>query len=806
MKSVVKFFFFLVLSIAVMKVSAQQIPGNVSSINIDQLSDQQLQQYLNQFNLSGLSEAELESKAREKGFSSDQIQKLKLRIQSLNAGSSNNANKSDAYSERNKVAVKTPALKDSVQGLPIFGADLFDNTNLTFEPNLNIATPDHYVIGVNDELIIDIYGYSENTRKLKVTAEGFIRYPELGPIKVNGLTIEDARIKIKKELTKIYPGITAGNTSVQISLGQIRSIRVTLLGEIQHPGTYTLSSLATIANALYVSGGPNKIGSFRNIDLIRQGKNMVTFDLYDFLLKGDLTKNLALQDDDIIKVSPYYKRVGIRGAIKKPAIFEVKDNEYLGDVLKYSGGFADIAHKELIRVGRFVQNSREIISVKEDQFKQFPLMSGDMLSIDSLANIFSNRVIVKGAVYYPGNYGINEIPTLRDLIVAVKPKEEAYKERAVLRRLQADYTPSIINFNIDEVLNGKFNMALQREDSVHIYTIDSIREKYTLTINGEINKPGVFNYADNMKVQDLILVSGGFKDGASLKTIEISRRLRQANTENDTSVYATVKLIDLKDGFKPTDTVLNFSLQPFDIVAVRKLPAYREQIKVTIEGEVLYPGEYIVSKKEERISDLIKRAGGIKASAYTKGAVLVRTSESITSKFFDNEKLSLALRSAKDSLARDSVMKAYKNTPKLVGIRLNEIMDNSGSVYNIPLEDGDSISIPKLLQTVKSSGAVYLAKQIVYSKDLSFKDVINESGGLTPIALKRKAFVIYANGESKRAKSFLFFKSYPKLEPGAEVYVPAKTRLATTQDYAAIGAAGASIAALLISMIYLFKK
>ena len=806
MKSVVKFFFFLVLSIAVMKVSAQQIPGNVSSINIDQLSDQQLQQYLNQFNLSGLSEAELESKAREKGFSSDQIQKLKLRIQSLNAGSSNNANKSDAYSERNKVAVKTPALKDSVQGLPIFGADLFDNTNLTFEPNLNIATPDHYVIGVNDELIIDIYGYSENTRKLKVTAEGFIRYPELGPIKVNGLTIEDARIKIKKELTKIYPGITAGNTSVQISLGQIRSIRVTLLGEIQHPGTYTLSSLATIANALYVSGGPNKIGSFRNIDLIRQGKNMVTFDLYDFLLKGDLTKNLALQDDDIIKVSPYYKRVGIRGAIKKPAIFEVKDNEYLGDVIKYSGGFADIAHKELIRIGRFGQNSKEIISVKAEQFKQFSLMSGDMLSVDSLANIFSNRVIVKGAVYYPGNYGINEIPTLRDLIIAVKPKEEAYKERAVLRRLQADYTPSIINFNIDEVLSGKFNMALQREDSVHIYTIDSIREKYTLSINGEINKPGIFNYADNMKVQDLILVSGGFKDGASLKTIEISRRLRQANTENDTSVYATVKLIDLKDGFKPTDTLLNFSLQPFDIVAVRKLPAYREQIKVTIEGEVLDPGEYIVSKKEERVSDLIKRAGGLKTSAYSKGAVLVRTSESITSKFLENEKLKLALSSAKDSLGRDSVMKAFKNAPKLVGIRLNEIMDQSGSIYNIPLEEGDSISIPKLLQTVKSSGAVYLPKQIVYSKELSFKDVIDESGGLTPVALKRKAFVIYANGESKRSKSFLFFKSYPKLEPGAEVFVPAKTRQATTQDYAAIGAAGASIAGLIISMIYLFKK
>ena len=305
MKHIVKLFFFLFLIVSVKEVSAQQIPANLSSINIDQLTDAQLMQYLNQANLSGLSDAELEAKAKEKGLSADQIQKLKLRMQNLNvATTSSAAVRTDTYTERNKIAVKVPAAKDEVQGLPIFGSELFDNTNLTFEPNLNIATPNNYVIGINDELIIDIYGYSENTRKLKVTAEGFIRYPELGPIKVNGLTIEDARVKIRKELTKIYPGLLSGNTSVQISLGQIRSIRVTLLGEIQHPGTYTLSSLATIANALYVSGGPNKIGSFRNIDLIRQGKNMVTFDLYDFLLKGDLTKNLALQDDDIIKVSP----------------------------------------------------------------------------------------------------------------------------------------------------------------------------------------------------------------------------------------------------------------------------------------------------------------------------------------------------------------------------------------------------------------------------------------------------------------------------------------------------------------------
>ena len=807
MNHIVKLFFFLFLIVSVKEVSAQQIPANLSSINIDQLTDAQLMQYLNQANLSGLSDAELEAKAKEKGLSADQIQKLKLRMQNLNVATTTSAAvKTDTYTERNKIAVKVPAAKDEVRGLPIFGSELFDNTNLTFEPNLNIATPNNYVIGINDELIIDIYGYSENTRKLKVTAEGFIRYPELGPIKVNGLSIEDARIKIKQELTKIYPGLLSGNTSVQISLGQIKSIKVTLIGEIQRPGSYTLSSLATIANALYVSGGPSKIGSFRNIELIRNGKSLVSFDLYGFLLKGDLTKNLSLKDDDIIKVNPYNKRVGIKGAIKKPAVYEVKANENLGDILQYSGGFTDNAYKEQIRVDRFGKNSREIISLKSAEFQNFPLLSGDQIVIDSLANKYSNRVIAQGAVYYPGSYGIAEIPTLKDLIITIKPKEEAYTDRAILRRLQADFTPTIINFNINDVLTGKFNLNLQREDSIQIYSVRDVREKYILSINGEINKPGVFEYSDNMKVQDLILLSGGFKDGASLKTIEVSRRLRLLNNEHDTTVYTIVKNIDLKDRFDPKDSALNFSLQPFDIISVRKIPSYKEQVKVTISGEVLYPGEYVISKKEERISDLISRAGGLKNDAYAKGAVLIRTTESITSKFLDDQKVNLALSNAKDSLARDSTLKALKNAPKLVGIKLDEIMSNNGSLYNITLEEGDSISIPKLLQTVKVSGAVYLPKQIVYYNGLGFSEAINQSGGFASNALKRKSFVIYANGESKKSRHFLFFKTYPKLEAGAEVYVPAKARVNTTQDIASIGAAAASVTGLLISLIYLIKK
>lgn len=809
---------------------AQQLPV----INIDALSDQQLIQFVNQAQLSGLSEAELEMKAKERGLGNDQILKLKQRLQSLNllqGGATPSAAAGDKQSGdqssnmggnlRNKVLVYGPAYKDSLNRvLRVFGADVFDNDNLSFEPNLNIPTPRNYVIGANDQILIEVYGYSETSFKLKVTPEGFIRVPGLGLIKVLGLTMDEAQKKIKQELTKIYSNILTGRTSVQISLGQIRSIRVTLIGEIKKPGTYTLSSFATIANALYASGGPRDIGSFRKVELMRSGKVVSTFDLYDFLLNGDLTKNLVLQDDDIIRVPAYEKRVIIKGAVKRPAIFELTKNELLGDALKYSGGFADIAYKEMIRIKRFASNNKEVISVGPAAFKSFPLMSGDSLIVDSLADVYKNRVMIMGEVSYPGSYGSDNIKTLKDLLELAKPKESAYMERAIIRRLKPDYSPLTLDFSPSDVLSGKSNISLLREDSVHIYSRSGLLEKYVITVDGEVNKPGTFTYSDSMRIQDVILMAEGYKDGASQSSIEVSRRNRNMGVVQDTLSYSTVKKIDISQNRQLSNPDLNFTLQPFDIVYIRKYPFYKEQISVTVEGEVMYPGRYTVISKDEKLTDLIKRAGGLKTEAYSDGAILVRNTfqgKTVSDTALFNSKMNILATQSKsinDNLkegnlanADTSKLSKLKNSlndqQKPVGIRLTDAINNESSVFNLLLEEGDVLKVPKKIQTVQSFGAVYVPQKIVYREGLNLKDIVNESGGFTMDASKKRSYIVYANGEVQSTKHFFFFTTYPKVKPGAEIYVPLKSarKGLSSGEFIGIASGIASIAGIVVAIL-----
>ena len=806
MFKIFKFLLFPIACFFYIALHAQQLPSN---FNIDQLTDQQLIQFLGQANVSGLSEADIEAQAKAKGLSADQILKLKLRIQTLNQNLPLDtlSNKNDNYSERAKVLTKKPGNRESNQGLQVFGSELFENTNLTFEPNLNLATPNNYVIGINDEIIIDVFGYSESTKKFKVNSEGFLRYPNVGPIKVNGLTFEDARIKIRKELTKVYPGLATGNTSLQVSLGQIKSIRVTLIGEVKRSGTYTISSLSTIANALYASGGPNSIGSMRNIELLRNGNILVQFDLYDFLLKGDLRKNLALQDGDIIRVSSVVKKIAIQGAVKKPAFFELKEGEYLGDLLKYCGGFEDFARKNIIRINRFGNTSKELVSVMANQFNNFTLNSGDSLTVEELANSYNNRIIIDGSVYYPGTYSIAQIPTLKDLIQAARVKEIAYRERAMIRRLKSDFTSSIINFNVNDILNGKVNIQLEREDSIHIYDIDKLKELYTLTINGEVNRPGIYEFSENIKIQDLILMASGYKEGASKKILEVSRRLRQNFSEKDTTVYAIVTKIDLNNKSNVEDSLLNMQLQPFDIVSIRKNPAYLEQVTVKVSGEVLYPGFYTVNSKGETISDLIKRAGGLKVDAYSNGATLVRnTFQNSGDLNLTQQRINILKNVNSDSTKSDKYKNKFNNVKGTVGINLTEILEKPHSIGDLQIIDGDEITIPKRVETIQSFGAVYVPQKIIYKDGLSFKKAIIQSGGFLKSAEKNKCYVMYANGEVKSGTHFLFLHFYPELKAGAELYIPEKLKKNNTAEILSIGATAASVAGLIISLVYLIKK
>lgn len=781
-----RFFLFLVLLVGAfqMEVAGQNLP-----INIESLTDQQIMGLMTQYQLVGLSDLELEMKAREKGLSMDQINQLKKRmalmdfssVKEMGMGAGKSLSNEENFIPRNRIKSRSIAsyYRDTTQKYFPFGYEIFENEELSFEPNINIATPQNYIIGANDQLSIDVFGISDNTKKLTVSADGFIRYPNYGPIKVAGLTIEDAKAKIKASLTKIYPGIAGGAVNVQVALTKLRSIRVTLIGEVYRPGNFELSSLSTIMNALYASGGPNKIGSFRDIELVRNGKTIAQFDLYNFLLKSDLTKNKLLEDGDVIRISPYSRRVILIGAIKKQALFDVKDHETASDIIQYAGGFADHALKEWVRVYRMGQLNKEMVSVPFSQLNQFKLQSGDTLVIDSLANSYSNRILIGGAVYYPGAYGLQSFPSLKELLFASKPLEDAYTDRALLRRLKPDFTRELINFSIQDILTGKQSIELVREDSIHIFKINDLRENYTLTINGEVNKGGVYTFAENTRVQDLVLMAGGYRDGASLQRIEVSRRLRQQNGNKDSALYSVIKTIDLTNA---NNQDLNFVLQPFDIVSVRKSPLYKEQINVGIEGEIVFPGNYTLSGNTERISDLVRRAGGLKQNGFAGGALLIRKTYrdiSETDATLISNKNNLinsqsGINAAANGAADSAAIAAANKAQKPVGIRLDEILSNPGSAEDLFLLEGDILKIPRQLQTIQTFGAVNVPKQIVYYEGIRFKDALRESGRFSMNASRKNSYVIYPNGQVRKTRSFLFIRSYPAIKPGTEIYVPAK--------------------------------
>jgi len=779
-------FFLLVLVFATVFVQAQPIgdPGL--------LSDQQLLQLFGAGTDKGLSVSALELRARELGFTPAQLPALKKRLEQLSSRKITGLKEEESDEKRQyqNRAQRGVSKKDSTGVLRIFGADLFEKEQLSFEPNLNIATPQNYVIGAGDQLVVDVFGVSDITKKLLVSSEGFIRYPNLGPIAVGGLSIELATEKIKKSLAAIYPGIRSGAVRVQVSLGQIRSIRVTLIGEVNRPGSVTISSLSTLMNALYLSGGPTAIGSLRNIELVRNGKKLVNFDLYDFLFRGDLSKNLLLQDGDVIRVGYCQTRVALKGAFNKPALYEAIASESAKDLINYAGGISPVGVKDFVSVIRLGKTRKEAYSLTPAQWNSFSLSSGDTLYVDSLQAKFINRVQVTGAVERPGIYGAAETKNLKALLSIAVPREDAYLAHAVIRRVNTLGESSLQSFNVEQVLKGSVDFNLQSEDSVHIYTKSAIREVYTVAINGEVNKPGKYNFLEKMNAMDLVLMAGGFSEGASRAQVEISRRLRNTTQQTDSMVYAIIKTINLDQD--QATSLLESTLEPFDIVSVRRSPLYKTQLRVNLEGEVLYPGTYVLAGKQERLSDLVKRAGGLREQAYPQGATLLRTTYTqnfisdtllVEAKNQVEQKNKEAANGTQDLLTeipegkydQDSLLTEIKKRfLKPVGIQLDEALRNPGSREDIYLEEGDVLRIPRQLQTVQTFGAVNVPKQIVYYPGLRYRSVIRQSGGFGANAYRKRGYAVYANGQVSNAKQFLFFRSNPVIRPGAEIYVPLK--------------------------------
>lgn len=789
-----------------------QVPSisrsQAQQMKVDELSDEQIRQLVAEMKRNRVSIDQIDSYAQQKGISPAEAIKLKERMRALNLDKELAGQHSQPEAVERSVDEVTsardiqPMTAAERRKMRIFGAELFSNKNLTFEPNLRMATPPNYRLAAGDEVVIDVYGYSEVQHKLKVSPEGYVRIPFLGPVYVNGLTMEEAKNRITKQLATIYGGIKSGNTFVQVSLGTIRTIKVVLIGEIDRPGTYSLPSLATVANALYVSGGPNENGSFRDIQVIRNGQPVVRFDLYDFLTNGDLTNNIVLQDQDIVKVNPYKTRIELTGQVKRPAIFEARENETLQNIIDFAGGYTDISFRNVLRASRINNKEREMINIPADQVSSFKLHSGDRFFVDSVLNRFANRVSITGAVFHPGEYALENHMTLTDLIKrADGVKEDASLQRGIIFRLNNDFTPGSINFNVQDVVSGKQTLALQREDSVVIYSKLHLREDYKVKITGEVNTPGYFNYSDSLHLEDLILMAGGLKDAASLKRVEISRRIRGKEYNPADSTTSIVAQFDIAADLS---TMAGYALQPFDEVVVRKSPTYLEQVSVSIDGEVVYPGSYTINSKREKISDLMKRAGGLRPEAYAEGAVLLRkTFINASDSALLDSKLQIFYNKLKDSTNKGKLQSVVGRKEQLLGINLREIIAKPGSKYDLMLEEGDVIKIPKKLQTIQLFGEVYFPKKVRFDKGTSFRDYIRGAGGFTGSALKRRSYIVYANGEVKSTRKILFFNSYPKVRPGAEIYVPAKKegKGLTSQEALGITTGIASLALIIVTVL-----
>ena len=789
------------------QVAMAQLPTipQISSINIDALSDAQFQAYVQQAQLSGLSESELEAKAKERGLSASQIMQIKARMASLNGGNSMGDKKSNnaTYESRKPINTRNEFKREEKGGLKIFGSEFFTNANLTFEPNMRIATPSNYVLGVDDELSIDIFGFSEKTAKYKINTEGQIRIPNIGPVFLSGLTIEEAKTKLKSVMAKTYPGLNSGKTFLQISLGQIRSIRVTLIGEVSQPGTYEMSSLSTLANALYASGGPSDNGSFRKIDLIRNGKRIVTFDLYDFLLNGDLTKNILLKDDDIIKVHPYAVRLSLTGAVKRAAIYESEPGENLGTVIeKYASGFADSANRNKITIQRFGELGKSILNVDFKNINTFSLKSSDSIVVGAIPKRFENRVVVAGAVFYPNSYSSIAYPTLGELLKAAQIKENAFTNRALLFRTNESKDTTVTAINLNN--SNDLSLVLRNDDSLHIYSKKSLKEPSYVIITGEVNTPDSFAYAAGLRLEDLILLAGGLKDRASLKEVEVLRRIRKDPTLRDTSVYNTILKFNLQDSLTFNNSQAAIELEPYDVINVKNLPRNQAAGYVTINGEVLFPGTYLLNTKKDRISDIFTRAGGILSTgSLSSGYFLRNTYQAALIGEVLEIKKALAKQLSNDTLTQKFLDSTLSKEKVLMSVNLQKALENPGSNDDIILEEGDMITIPKTPVSVQAFGGVNIQKKVNFYPGLRTRKLIKESGGFAENANRGGTYILYPDGKIRTANSYVFFRTYPKLVPGAELYVPIKKnkRGLSTAEIMGISSSIIGLGAIIIGIL-----
>ncbi|MDZ7898202.1 MAG: SLBB domain-containing protein [Arcicella sp.] len=696
----------------------------------------------------------------------------------------------------------------------IFGFNMFNNPNISFETSLKIPTPKNYTLGADDEILIDINGYSEEHYNLPVTSEGYIKVPKIGNIFVSGITLEEAKKRIVDRLSKIYVGLksyngSAPNTTATVSLGSIRTIRVTLLGEVVAPGTYSMSSLSRVMNALYLSGGPNENGTFREIKVIRDKRLVAQVDLYDLLTTGNLRQNITLQDQDIVQVGPYKSRIEVKGQIRKPAIFENLPNESLERIIaEYGNGFMPDAYRQMLKIQRFTDKDVKLIDLNSDLLSSFYPKNGDAITVEQiLIDRIENGVTLNGAVFREGKYSVSDNSTLTRLIKRAEGfKQDAFLNRIMITRLREDLTKENISVNYNDIISGKTpDVILQREDEIKVYSGLELLENYTVRIEGEINLKtkevatpdattgstgvsevptkgttlettiGSFPYIKNITVEDLILKAGGLKESAATGRIEVIRRKKNIGQDDPAKINSIIGekfTFSINSSLSVDDKASKFILEPYDEVFVRASPNYEKQQFVSVEGQTIFPGVYALERKDERLSDIIKRAGGLNSQAYPAGATLIRKFK-ISQQEADRKREQLRDLSDVSSGVSVKVQEVKEESEESIGMDLVKAIEDPTSSANMLLQDGDVLRIPKEPQTVRMQGEVLYPTSTRFLNGVSFKHYIAEAGGFTELSARKRSYVVYANGSVDRTRKLLgLFNVYPKIEPGAEIVVP----------------------------------
>ena len=782
------------------------------SLMAQSMSDSQVLEYVKDGIRQGKEQKQLASELARKGVTKEQAMRVKQLYEQQNNVNTSKSTGTDINESRLREETKKntsdmledhPTTQDLARGDQVFGRNIFNTRNLTFEPSVNLATPANYRLGPGDEVIIDIWGASQNTIRQQISPEGTINIQKIGPVNLSGMTVSAANDYLKGALNKIYNGLnntTDPTSDIRLTLGNIRTIQINVMGEVVQPGTYALSSFSTVFHALYRAGGVSDIGSLRNVQLVRNGKNIATIDVYEFIMKGNTQDDIRLQEGDVVIVPAYDVLVKISGKVKRPMRFEMKKDENLATLIKYAGGFEADAYTRSLRVVRQNGEEYEVNTVKDMDYSIYTMRNGDVVTAEAILNRFTNKLEIRGAVYRPGIYQLSgKLNTIRELVHEAQGLTgDAFLNRAVLYRQREDLTSEVVQIDIKSIMDGTSpNLALMKNDILYIPSIHDLEDRGNVTVHGEVAHPDSYLYADNMTLEDLIIQAGGLKEAASTVRIDVSRRIKNPRSTADNDTIGQMYTFSLKDGFV-IDGQPGFILQPYDEVYVRRSPGYQAQQNVAIEGEILFGGNYAMTSREERLSDLVNKAGGPTNYAYLRGAKLTRVANASEKKRM-GDVIRLMSRQLGEAMI-DSLGIRVEDT-FTVGIDLEKALSNPKSNADLVLREGDVISIPKNTNTVTINGAVMVPNTVSYMKGKNVDYYLNQAGGCSDNARKSKKFIVYMNGQVTKVKG----SGKKQIEPGCEIIVPGKAKkkgnianiLGYATSFSSLGMMIASIANLI---------